>query len=52
MIPDEEMAGADAAARVKKLREGLKQCETEKREYLDGWQRAKADLINYKRDEA
>ena len=52
MIPDEEMAGADAAARVKKLREGLKQCETEKREYLDGWQRAKADLINYKKDEA
>ena len=52
MIPDEEMAGADAAARVKKLREGLKQCETEKREYLDGWQRAKAELINYKRDEA
>lgn len=52
MIPDEEMAGADAAAKVKKLREELKQCESEKREYLEGWQRAKADLINYKKDES
>ncbi|PIR89299.1 MAG: nucleotide exchange factor GrpE [Candidatus Harrisonbacteria bacterium CG10_big_fil_rev_8_21_14_0_10_40_38] len=26
-------------------------CESEKNEYLEGWKRAKADLINYKRDE-
>lgn len=52
MIPDEETSSADVAAKVKKLREELKQCGSEKREYLEGWQRAKADLINYKRDEA
>ena len=27
-------------------------CETERDEYLRGWQRAKADLANYKKDEA
>lgn len=52
MVPDEEMGATDAAAKVKKLREELKQREAAKREYLEGWQRAKADLINYKKDEA
>jgi len=33
-------------ASTKKLRDKLKQCTEEKQEYLDGWQRAKADLIN------
>ena len=32
--------------------EMLKQCEAKAKEYLDGWQRAKADFINYKNDEA
>jgi molecular chaperone GrpE len=37
---------------MKRLREKLDQCVKEKQEYLDGWQRAKADLINLrKRDE-
>ncbi|MBU4480464.1 nucleotide exchange factor GrpE [Patescibacteria group bacterium] len=35
---------------TKKLREKLKKCTEEKQEYLDGWQRAKADSINSKRD--
>ena len=52
MIPDEETAGADATARVQKLRGELKECHEERKEYLDGWQRAKAELINYKKDEA
>lgn len=26
-------------------------CQNERDEYLDGWKRAKADLINYKKDE-
>ncbi|MBI4132261.1 MAG: nucleotide exchange factor GrpE [Candidatus Sungbacteria bacterium] len=52
MVPDEEALSADAAAKVKKLREELQRCEAGKREYLEGWQRAKADLINYKKDEA
>lgn len=29
----------------------LEQCEKLRDEYLDGWKRAKADLINYKKDE-
>src|SRR3989344_1508768 len=37
---------------VKDLREKLKRAIEEKQEYLNGWQRAKADLINArKRDE-
>lgn len=39
-------------AKLKQLREKLKKCEAERMEYLAGWQRAKADLINArKRDE-
>ncbi len=30
----------------------LKKCQKERDEYLEGWKRAKADLINYKKDEA
>ena len=52
MVPESEAGSeADPAARVKKLRERLAHCEAEKKEYLDGWQRAKADLANYKKDE-
>ncbi len=29
----------------------IEKCEEEKEEYLNGWKRAKADLINYKRGE-
>lgn len=39
----EEDHGTDA---IKKLREKLKKCEEEKKENLDGWQRAQADLVN------
>lgn len=28
------------------------ECEKQRDEYLDGWRRAKADLINYKKEEA
>jgi len=52
MVPDEEAGSSDAAAKVAKLREALSACEALKREYLDGWQRAKAELSNYKKDEA
>ncbi len=30
----------------------LEKCQKERDEYLDGWKRAKADLINHKKDEA
>lgn len=36
---------------IKKLKDKLKRCEEERGEYLDGWQRMKADLANYKKDE-
>ncbi len=40
--------------KIKKIQEKLKKCQKEKQEYLDGWQRSKADFINYKKraDEA
>lgn len=37
---------------IKILQEKLAQCEKERDEYLAGWQRARADLSNYKKDEA
>jgi len=43
----EEEGGED----IKKLREKLKKCVGEKQEYLAGWQRAKADFINARREE-
>ena len=36
---------------IKKLRERLKKCVEEKQEYLDGWQRTKADFVNARREE-
>ena len=36
---------------IKKLRERLKKAEEERKEYLEGWQRAKADYVNAKREE-
>jgi molecular chaperone GrpE len=35
-----------ADAKVKKIRAELEACKKEKQEYLDGWQRAKADYVN------
>jgi len=46
----EEEADNPAEA-IKKLRAKLKNCEAEKGEYLAGWQRAKADSINARREE-
>lgn len=51
IVTDEENIGPDLQKKVKKLKEELKRCETERKEYLEGWQRAKADFINYRKDE-
>lgn len=51
LIPDEEGDVAALQAKIKKLKGGIMQSEKERKEYLEGWQRAKADFINYKRDE-
>jgi len=50
-IIDEESGEINMAAKVKKLKEDLTSCHSERKEYLDGWQRTKADFINYKKDE-
>jgi len=51
-LDDSVVAEENALDAVKKLKEKLKQANAEKQEYLIGWQRAKADLINArKRDE-
>ncbi|OHB24452.1 MAG: nucleotide exchange factor GrpE [Parcubacteria group bacterium RIFOXYD2_FULL_52_8] len=38
-------------ATIKKLREQLKVCQKERQEYLEGWQRAKADFVNARKEE-
>jgi molecular chaperone GrpE len=43
---DDEGAGEQAGAKVKKLRAELEAARKEKQEYMDGWQRAKADYVN------
>lgn len=35
--------------KLKKLKEKINRCQKEKNEYLDGWQRAKSDLINIRK---
>ena len=51
VFEETEEAQADLPAKIKKLRDKLLACEKEKSEYLDGWQRSKADFINYKKDQ-
>lgn len=47
---DRAPEGAELAGKMKKLREELKTCHTERSEYLAGWQRAKADYLNLKKE--
>lgn len=47
VVYDEE---ASPAENLKRLREKLKVAVEEKQDYLNGWQRAKADFVNFKRD--
>ena len=47
-VSEEDEGGIDK--KVKKTKSKLKQCQKEKEEYLAGWQRAKADLINSKKE--
>ncbi len=41
-----EATESSAASKVKKLKEELEQCRKERQEYMDGWQRSKADYVN------
>jgi len=49
-VDEENMKESSFGGDIKKVREKLKSCTEEKQEYLAGWQRAKADLINAKKD--
>ncbi len=51
LVPDEEGALPDLQEKIKRLKAERTACDRERKEYLDGWQRAKADAINYKKDE-
>jgi len=49
--PEDELGDIGAAqAKLKKLKEELEKVKKEKQEYLDGWQRCKADSVNAKKD--
>lgn len=49
--PEDEMGDVGAAkAKLQKLRDELAQVKKERQEYLDGWQRCKADAVNSKKD--
>ncbi|MDP1689599.1 MAG: nucleotide exchange factor GrpE [bacterium] len=43
---DEDIEGGKPEEKIDKMREALKVCQREKQEYMDGWQRAKADYVN------
>ena len=55
LTTDEDSADTDIAKLKEKLvkaKSDLRECQREKKEYLDGWQRSKADYINFKREVA
>ncbi len=49
--PEEELGDLGAAqAKLKKLKEELAKAKQERQEYLDGWQRCKADSVNARKE--
>ncbi len=49
--PEDELGDVGSAkAKLKKLREELETTKKERQEYLDGWQRAKADMVNSRQE--
>lgn len=47
----EEVGVGDAVAKLKKAKAELASCKKERQEFLDGWQRLKADVVNKNKDE-
>jgi len=45
-LPDDEVNEDRVKDKIAKMREELGVCRKEKQEYMDGWQRAKADYVN------
>lgn len=50
VMEDGEGAEESSKDKLKTIREKLRACQAEKDEYLTGWQRARADLVNVRRD--
>lgn len=50
ITPEEGASSGFGTPKEKKLRAELKKAISEKQEYLAGWQRAKADLVNAKKE--
>lgn len=51
--PEDEMgSAASLKAKMDKLKHELKEAKEKRDEYLDGWQRAKADMVNIRREAA
>ncbi len=49
--PEDEMGTVGAVkAKMQKLRDELEKTKAERQEYLDGWQRCKADSVNTRKD--
>jgi molecular chaperone GrpE (heat shock protein) len=47
---DRAPEAAEMGGKLKKVKEELKTCQAERSEYLDGWQRSKADYLNLKKE--
>lgn len=49
--PEDELGSVGAVqAKLKKIKEELEKTKKERQEYLDGWQRCKADSVNARRE--
>jgi len=45
------MAEYNPATHIEELKKKLEDCQKKREEYLAGWQRARADFLNYKKEE-
>lgn len=50
-VEEENEQSGEAVKKVNKLKQKLKKCQEEKEKYLKGWQKERADFINYKKEE-
>jgi len=48
---EKELKTSSFAKASEDIKEKLEKCEKQKEEYLAGWQRARADFLNYKKEE-
>jgi len=51
-MTDNNQKEKDKEKKQEEALDELSKCQKERDDYLDGWKRVKADLINYKKDEA